>query len=110
MAEAKRSSRINELENEVRGLEFLLQQLVQVAEADIPSFLSETGYVSRQEIESALTKATQSLRKAKGEPKDDQVETEEQTDATNEKFHLINVPDDMLSPEQVKGCLCLIST
>ncbi|KGN50081.2 actin-related protein 5 isoform X1 [Cucumis sativus] len=102
MAEAKRSSRINELENEVRGLEFLLHQLVQVAEDDIPSFLSETGYISKQEIESALTKATQSLRKAKGEPKDEQAEAEDHADAINEKFHLINVPDDVLSPEQLK--------
>lgn len=109
MAEAKRSSRINELENEVRGLEFLLHQLVQVAEDDIPSFLSETGYISKQEIESALTKATQSLRKAKGEPKDEQAEAEDHADAINEKFHLINVPDDVLSPEQVKeSCICMI--
>jgi hypothetical protein len=106
MAEAKRLSRINELENELHDLGFLLQQLEQVEENDIPSFLSETGYVSKQEIEAALAKVTQSLRKAKGEPKGDQAEAEEKTDlATSEKFPLINIPDDMLTPEQV----CLYS-
>ncbi|XP_052186914.1 actin-related protein 5 isoform X2 [Diospyros lotus] len=99
MAEAKRISRINELENEVKGLEFLLQQLKHVEESDIPSFLSETGYVSKQEIESAFAKVTQSLRKAKGE----QVETEEKTEpSTAEKYSLINIPDNMLTPEQLK--------
>lgn len=102
MAEAKRSSRINELENELHGLEFLLQQLEHVEEHNIPSFLSETGYVSKPEIESAVQKVTQSLRKAKGEPKGDQTEAEEKTDpATNERFPLINIPDNMLTPEQV---------
>ncbi|KAG2730310.1 hypothetical protein I3760_01G286200 [Carya illinoinensis] len=102
MAEAKRSSRINELENELHGLEFLLEQLEQVEEDDIPSFLSATGYLSKQEIESALLKVTQSLRKAKGEPKGDQAESEEKTDpSTNEKFPLVNIPDNMLTPEQV---------
>ncbi|KAK7825909.1 actin-related protein 5 [Quercus suber] len=89
MAEAKRSSRINELENELHGLEFLLQQLEHVEEHNIPSFLSETGYVSKQEIESAVQRVTQSLRKAKGEPKGDQAEAEEKTDpATNERRQL----------------------
>ncbi|KAI4307614.1 hypothetical protein L6164_030785 [Bauhinia variegata] len=101
MAEAKRSSRINELENELRGLEFLLQQLEQVEESKIPSFLSDTGYVSKQEIESARAKVTHSLRKAKGEPKSEQVETEKADPAANEKYSLINIPDDMLTPEQL---------
>ncbi|ESW35410.1 hypothetical protein PHAVU_001G232900 [Phaseolus vulgaris] len=101
MAEAKRSSRINEFENELHGLEFLLKQLEQVEDNDIPSFLAETGYVSRQEIESARTKVTQSLRKAKGERKSEQAESEKADSATNEKYSLINIPDDMLSPEQL---------
>ncbi|XP_022635120.1 actin-related protein 5 isoform X2 [Vigna radiata var. radiata] len=101
MAEAKRSSRINELENELHGLEFLLKQLEQVEDSDIPSFLAETGYVSRQEIESARIKVTQSLRKAKGEPKSEQAETEKADSGINEKYSLINIPDDMLSPEQL---------
>ncbi|KAM7460307.1 hypothetical protein LguiB_036355 [Lonicera macranthoides] len=99
MAEAKRSSRINELENELKGLEFLLQQLTHVEENDIPSFLSATGYVSKQEIESAVVKVTQSLRKAKG----DQIENEDKADPFGaEKYTLINVPDNMLTPEQLK--------
>lgn len=103
MAEAKRSSRINELENELHGLEFLLHQLEQVEEDDIQSFLSETGYVSKQEIEASIVKVTQSLRKAKGEPKSDQTENEEKTDnSTNDKYPLINTPDNMLTPEQLK--------
>ncbi|GKU91961.1 hypothetical protein SLEP1_g5758 [Rubroshorea leprosula] len=101
MAEAKRSSRINELENELNNLEFLLQQLEQVEEKAIPSFLSDTGYVSKQEIESAVLKVNASLRKAKGEPK--QAENEEKADAsTNGKYPLINVPDNLLTPEQLK--------
>ncbi|XVE69212.1 hypothetical protein DITRI_Ditri09bG0133600 [Diplodiscus trichospermus] len=103
MAEAKRSSRINELENQLHGLEFLLQQLQQVEEEEIPAFLSDTGYVSKQEIESALVKVSQSLRKAKGEPKSEQTENEEKADSsTTEKYPLINVPDNMLTPEQLK--------
>lgn len=102
MAEAKRSSRINELENELQGLEFLVQQLENVEEKDIASFLAETGYVSKQEIESSRAKVTQSLRKAKGEPKGEQVEMEEKADpSAAEKYPLINVPDNMLTPEQV---------
>ncbi|KAI9100171.1 hypothetical protein K1719_024389 [Acacia pycnantha] len=101
MAEAKRSSRINELENELHGLEFLLQQLDQVEESDIPSFLSATGYVSKQEIESARAKVSQSLRKAKGEPKSDQAETEKADSANSEKYSLINIPDETLTPEQL---------
>lgn len=103
MAEAKRSTRINELENQLRGLEFLLQQLEQVEESEIPFFLKDTGYVSRQEIETALAKATQSLRKVKGEPKGEQTEVEEKTD---EKYPLVNIPDNMLTQDQV--CLYTI--
>ncbi|XP_058186010.1 actin-related protein 5 isoform X1 [Rhododendron vialii] len=99
MAEAKRTSRINELENECKGLEFLLHQLKHVKDSDIPSFLSETGYVSKQEIEAALVKVTQSLRKAKGE----QADTEEKTDPTStEKYSMVDIPDNMLTPEQLK--------
>ncbi|KAI3757952.1 hypothetical protein L6452_05496 [Arctium lappa] len=99
MAEAKRSSKINELENELKGLEFLIQQLRHVNGNDIPSFLAETGYVSKQEIEAAIVKVTQSLRKAKGE----QDEIEEKPDpSTTEKYTLIDIPDNMLTPEQLK--------
>ncbi|KAF3585487.1 hypothetical protein F2Q69_00031821 [Brassica cretica] len=44
---------------------------------------------------------TQALRKARGEPKDEADEFEENTDS-NEKYPLINVPDNMLTPEQIK--------
>lgn len=102
MAEAKRSSRINELENESHGLEFLLKQLEQVEEPDIPSFLSATGYVSKKEVESALVKVRQSLLKTKGEPKGEQAELDEKTDpAGSERFPLLNIPDNMLTSEQV---------
>ncbi|XP_023737225.1 actin-related protein 5 isoform X1 [Lactuca sativa] len=99
MAEAKRSSKINELENELKGLEFLIQQLRHVNGNDIPSFLAETGYISKQEIESAIVKVTQSLRKAKGEQ--DEIEEKQDPSAT-EKYTLIDIPDNMLTPEQIK--------
>lgn len=103
MAEAKRSSRINEMENELQSLRFLVKQLDQVEEDDILSFLTDTGYTSRQELESTVLKVTQSLRKARGEPKNEPAESEENnTDSfNNEKYPLMNVPDDMLTPEQV---------
>lgn len=102
MAEAKRASRINELENETKNLEFLLSQLVSVEEEEIPPFLKQTGYVSKLEIEASLVKVTQSLRKVKGDAKPEPVETEDKGDSsTSEKYSLINVPDDMLTPEQV---------
>ncbi|KAI3458682.1 hypothetical protein Pfo_015345 [Paulownia fortunei] len=99
MAEAKRFNRINDLENEIRDLEMLLQRLRHAAENDIPSILAKTVYTSKQDVESALAKATQSLRKAKGEP----VESVEKMDTSStEKYNLINVPDEMLTPEQLK--------
>ncbi|KAG9145312.1 hypothetical protein Leryth_008255 [Lithospermum erythrorhizon] len=99
LADAKRVSKINELENGIKGLEFLLQQLRNFEEKDIPAFLKETGYTSRQEVESSLIKNTQSLRKLKGE----QIEVEEKPDSLlAERFSLINVPDETLTPEQIK--------
>jgi actin-related protein 5 len=96
MAEAKKTSKINELENELKGLEFLIHQLRNVNGNDVQSFLSETGYVSKQEIESAIVKVTQSLRKTKGG------QEEIEPDVFNaEKFTLIDIPDNMLTPEQV---------
>lgn len=99
MAEAKRSNRINDLENEVRDLEMLLQRLRNATEHDIPSILAKTVYTSQQEVESALLKATQSLRKSKGEP----VESVEKSDPSSaDKYNLISIPDEMLTPEQIK--------
>ncbi|KAF9626725.1 hypothetical protein IFM89_038899 [Coptis chinensis] len=51
-----------------------------------------------QEIESAIVRVTQSLRRSKGEP----IEVEEKTESSaTEKYPLINISDNMLSPEQV---------
>lgn len=98
MAEAKKFSRINDLENEVGDLEMLLQRLGDEPDTDISWILARTVYTSKQDVESALTKATVALRKAKGEP----IESVEKTDiSSSEKFNLINVPDEMLTPEQV---------
>lgn len=99
MAEAKKFSRINDLENEVGDLEMLLQRLGDEPDTDISWILARTVYTSKQDVESALTKATVALRKAKGEP----IESVEKTDiSSSEKFNLINVPDEMLTPEQIK--------
>ncbi|KAL5717305.1 Actin-related protein 5 [Ranunculus cassubicifolius] len=99
MAAAKKSSRISDLENELRGLEFLLNELKTVKGNDIQEFLSQTGYISKQEIESAIIQVTQSLRKAKGEP----IENEDKTESpATDKYSLINIPDERLSPEQLK--------
>ncbi|EPS59268.1 hypothetical protein M569_15540, partial [Genlisea aurea] len=96
MAEAKRSNRINDLENEIRELEMLSERLRFSAEDDVPSILSRTVHASKQDVESALTKALQSLRRAKGEP-----EIIEKSDSAD-KYNLINVPDEMLTPDQLR--------
>ncbi|KAL8551999.1 hypothetical protein ACS0TY_000887 [Phlomoides rotata] len=99
MAEAKRFNRINDLENEIRELDMLLQRLRNATEHDISSILAKTIYTSKQDTESALVKATQSLRKAKGEP----VESVDKMEPSSaEKYNLINVPDEMLTPDQLK--------
>lgn len=98
MAAAKKISRIAELEKELNSLDFLLRQLENVEEDDIPSFLSDTKYYSKQEVASAVGKLSQTLRKAKGEP----VEVEASYEPSlEEKYPLINVPDNMLTPDQV---------
>ncbi|KAL6575697.1 Actin-related protein 5 [Orobanche hederae] len=99
MAEAKKYNRINDLENEIRDFDRLLQRLSNAADDGIPSILGMTVYSSKQDVESALVKATQSLRKAKGEP----VESVEKMDpSSTERYNLINVPDETLTPEQLK--------
>ncbi|KAI3987090.1 hypothetical protein MKX01_036880 [Papaver californicum] len=86
-------------EKQGQRLRDMAAQLSGVEEADIPSFLSAIGYVSKQEIESAIAKVTQYLRKAKGE----QVEMEEKAEPSNaEKYPLIDVPDNMLTQDQLK--------
>nr|XP_016496078.1 PREDICTED: actin-related protein 5-like isoform X1 [Nicotiana tabacum] len=99
MAEAKRSSKINELENELKGLEFLLEELKDTEDDQIVSFLESRGYTSKREVEAAFAKVTQTLRKAKGE----QVPSDEKADASAaEKYYLIDIPDEELSAEQLK--------
>ncbi|KAF9620928.1 hypothetical protein IFM89_015325 [Coptis chinensis] len=46
-------------------LEILLKELENVKESEVQAFLSRTGYVSKQEIESALVRVPQSLRRSK---------------------------------------------
>ncbi|XP_074279550.1 actin-related protein 5 isoform X2 [Silene latifolia] len=99
MAEAKRASRINELENELRGLDHLLGQLENVDVEDHPGFLLVTGYLTEEEVKMQHVKVTASLKKAKGE----QDEMEEKADGTTaEKFPLVDIPDNMLTPDQLK--------
>ncbi|KAL9231375.1 hypothetical protein vseg_006611 [Gypsophila vaccaria] len=99
MAEAKRVSRINELENELRGLDHLLGQLESIDVEDQPGFLAVTGYLTGEEVKIQHGKVTASLRKAKGE----QDEMEERADAaTAERFPLVDVPDNLLTPDQLK--------
>ncbi|XP_020695407.1 actin-related protein 5 isoform X1 [Dendrobium catenatum] len=99
IAAAKKFTRISELEHKLHGLEDLVQQLDEVEDEEMYSILSVTDYNSKQEIESAVHRVTQSLRKARGEP----CESEEKVDASlSEKYPLISIPDDMLTPEQLK--------
>ncbi|KAL0918074.1 hypothetical protein M5K25_010062 [Dendrobium thyrsiflorum] len=99
IAAAKKSTRISELEHKLHGLEDLVQQLDEVEDEELYSILSATDYNSKQEIESAVHRVTQSLRKARGEP----CESEEKVDASlSEKYPLISIPDNMLTPEQLK--------
>jgi actin-related protein 5 len=63
--------------------------------------LKQTGarYLSQQEIRAAILKASQSLRKAKGESNGN----DEKTDASAvDKYPLVSVPDETLTPEQLK--------
>ncbi|KAK8950450.1 Actin-related protein 5 [Platanthera guangdongensis] len=99
IAALKKFTRISELESELHDLEDLVQQLEEVEEEEIYPFLSTTVYNSRQELESAVHRVTQSLRKARGEP----LESEDKLDTSlSEKYSLINVPDSELTPEQLK--------
>ncbi|KAG2272180.1 hypothetical protein Bca52824_066735 [Brassica carinata] len=90
MAEAKRSSKINEMENELHSLHFLVKQLDQVEEDDIPSFLSDTGSGVQARAGVYCLEGDTGASKSKGEPKDETDEFEENNDS-NEKYPLINV-------------------
>ncbi|KAI5066241.1 hypothetical protein GOP47_0018865 [Adiantum capillus-veneris] len=100
MAAAKRSYKIADLEAEIQRLEQLLDELDNVAEAHMDSILAGPGYLSRREVEAALTKATVSLKKAKGESI--KVEKDPEKELDSEKYPLLDVPNDVLTPEQLK--------
>jgi actin-related protein 5 len=104
MAAAKRSSKIADLEVEVQGLEQLMQNL-DGAENDesFDSILAESGFLSREEIQSTLSKASISLRKAKGEVV--QPEKEKVEDPA-EKYPLLDIPNSLLTAEQVCPLAC----
>ncbi|BAD61490.1 actin -like [Oryza sativa Japonica Group] len=97
MAAAKRSQKIAELEKQLSYLEELMEQLDGAEEEEATAILGRSGYLSQQEIKSAILKATQSLRKAKGESNGN----EEKADASGvDKYPLVSVPDETLTPEQ----------
>ncbi|KAH7442550.1 hypothetical protein KP509_03G093800 [Ceratopteris richardii] len=100
MAAAKRSYKIADLEAEIQGLEQLLDDLDNVEEADVDSILTGSGYSSRREIEAALSKSSISLKKAKGEFV--KIEKEPEKELDPEKYPLLDVPNEMLTPEQLK--------
>ncbi|KAG2587030.1 hypothetical protein PVAP13_5NG095600 [Panicum virgatum] len=99
MAAAKRSQKIVELEKQLSYLEEITEQLDEAEESESTAILGRSGYLSQQEIKSAILKATQSLRKAKGESNGN----EEKADASAaDKYPLVSVPDEELTPEQIK--------
>ena len=100
MAAVKRSYKIADLEVEIQGLEQLLEELDNVSEDQINSVLAGSGYLSKREVEGALVKASAALKKAKGEPV--KIEKEPEKDFESEKYPLLDVPNEMLSPEQVE--------
>ncbi|KAL2636158.1 hypothetical protein R1flu_007637 [Riccia fluitans] len=100
MAAAKRSSKIADLENEVVGLEQLLLNLDADDEYS-DALLAESGYLSREEIQSALTKASVSLKKLKGEAVQPEPEKVDET-PDKEKYPLLDVPNSLLTAEQLK--------
>ncbi|XP_051222351.1 actin-related protein 5 isoform X1 [Lolium perenne] len=99
MAAAKRSQKIEGLEKKLSELEYIMEQLDDSDEIEETAILSRTGYLSQQEVKSNILKVTQSLRKAKGESNGN----EENADASGaDKYPLVSVPDEMLTPEQLK--------
>jgi actin-related protein 5 len=101
MAFAKRSSKIADLETEIEGLEYLLQELDDAEDAKAEaSLLGPSSFGSREEVQAALAKATMSLRKAKGEPVD--IKKVEDDIPMSEKYPLLEVPNSLLTPEQLK--------
>jgi actin-related protein 5 len=103
MAAQKRSQKIAELEEKLSSLEELLEQLDEAEEEAAAAILGKSGYLSPQEIKSDILKATQALRKAKGESNGN----EDKADVSGaDKYPLVSVPDEILTPEQV--CVCAV--
>jgi actin-related protein 5 len=103
MAAQKRSQKIAELEEKLSSLEELLEQLDEAEEEAAAAILGRSGYLSPQEIKSDILKATQALRKAKGESNGN----EDKADVSGaDKYPLVSVPDEILTPEQV--CVCAV--
>ncbi|CAO2193607.1 unnamed protein product [Urochloa humidicola] len=99
IAAQKRSRKIEELENQLSDLEVLMEQLDEADESEATAILGKTRFLSQQDVKSAILKAAQSLRKAKGESNAD----EEKADASAaDKYPLVSVPDEELTPEQLK--------
>nr|CAB3476307.1 unnamed protein product [Digitaria exilis] len=99
MAAAKRSQKIVELEKQLSYLEELMDQLDEADESEATAILGRSGYLSQQEIKSAISKATQSLRKAKGETNGNEDKAEV---SAADKYPLVSVPDEELTPDQLK--------
>ena len=99
MAAAKKLTKIADVEENLGSLEDLLSQLDDAGDGqEAAAILHSRGYMSREEIESTVSKLAQSLRKLKGE----NVEPEEKPEVNlEEKYPLVNVPDTMLTPDQV---------
>ncbi|KAJ7533619.1 hypothetical protein O6H91_13G057200 [Diphasiastrum complanatum] len=100
MAAAKRSSKIADLEAELHSLEDLLQEIDTLDDVEAEPFLSETGYSSKQDVHGAHTKVAISLRKAKGE--NVEVEKDKIDPPPEEKYPLLEVPNEQLTEEQLK--------
>ncbi|TVU21955.1 hypothetical protein EJB05_31626 [Eragrostis curvula] len=99
MAAAKRSQKIAEMEERISSWEELLEQLDEADEEEATALLSKAGVLSQQEIKTRIMKEKQSLRKAKGESNGN----EEKADVSEaDKYPLVSVPDETLTPEQLK--------
>ncbi|CAL4977768.1 unnamed protein product [Urochloa decumbens] len=99
IAAGKRAKKIVDLEKQLSDLEELMDQLDEAEESEATAILVKNKFLSQQDVKSAILKATQSLRKAKGESNAD----EEKADASAaDRYPLVSVPDEELTPEQLK--------
>lgn len=102
----KRYEKIVGLEKNLSDLEKIMEKLDEAEESDRPAILSKSKYHSQQDVKSAILKTTKELRKAKGESNGN----EEKADApAADKYPLVSVPDEELTPEQVCVCSVIIN-